>query len=79
MDVAIAKDFLVRKRTDVEPFERAMIAQAGSTNPLKVFNLRFGEWPRLGGKLPNLVREQRLIEELLSQGGLTGHGDGADA
>ena len=76
VNLSIPEDFFIRKRTDVEPFQRPMVAQAGSPNALEVFDLGFGERPRLRRKLPDLIREERLIEELGAQGGLAGHGDG---
>ena len=75
VDVPIAQDFLIRKRTDVEPFQGPMVAEAGGPNALEVFDLGFGERPRLWRKLPDLVREERLIEKLGAQGSLARHGD----
>ena len=76
VDLAVAEDFLVRERANVEALERALVAQAGRADTLQVAELRFRDGPRLRRKLPDLLREERGIEELLTEDIPGGHGGG---
>ena len=76
VDLTVAEDLLVREGADVEAFECAVITEAGRADALQVAQLRLGDGPRLRRQLPDLLREERSIEELLAEDVPAGHGGG---